>query len=182
MHSDNSGYEFSIAVVYQDTLTRSWAMQMCRPVTQRAGEEHVQKTWYDVNSLSDPGILPQAVRAALAADAIVVSIYAADELPLELYAWIDVWLPRRRSRAGALAALIGVAEPLDSQSVRTREYLQAVARKGELEFISQKRKRPVAAPVSSTWLIAERASSAPQVFYEIHGQRYDVYSHWGLNE
>jgi hypothetical protein len=138
----NSGAVFSIAVVYQDKLTRIWAKQMCRPVMHWAAEERIQQTWQDVNSLSDPGILLEAVRAALAADVIVVSIHAADELPLDFYAWIDVWLPRRRSRAGALAALIGVAEPLDSRSVRTREYLQAVARRCNLDFIPQERRRP----------------------------------------
>jgi hypothetical protein len=72
----------------------------------------------------------------------MISVYAADELPLQLYVWIDAWLPRRLSRAGALTAVIGVAEPLDSQSVRTHEYLQAVARRAQLDFIPQERKRP----------------------------------------
>jgi len=76
-----------------------------------------------------------AVRAALVADLIVVSVHAADELPLGLYVWIDAWLPRRTSREGALTALIGADEPQDPQSSRTREYLQAVARKAQLDFI-----------------------------------------------
>ena len=90
----------------------------------------------------------EAVRAAVVADVIVVSVHAAGDLPLGLYVWIDVWLPRRLSRAGALAALIGVAEPADPHSVRTHEYLQAVARKGQLDYIPQERKRPVASPDS----------------------------------
>ena len=119
-------------------------MQSCRQATQLAGGERVQNTWYNANSLSDPGILLDAVRAAVAADVIVISVYAADELPLDLYVWIEAWLPRRLSRRGALAALVGVAEPLDSPSVRTLEYLQAVARKAQLDFIPQQRKRPAA--------------------------------------
>jgi len=61
---------------------------------------------------------------------IVVSVYAADDLPLDLYVWFDLWLPRRPVHGGALTALVGVTEPLDSQSARTFEYLHAVARKG----------------------------------------------------
>ena len=76
-----------------------------------------------------------AVRAALVADLIVVLVHAADELPLGLYVWIDAWLPRRTSREGALTALIGADEPQDPQSSRTHEYLQAVARKAQLDFI-----------------------------------------------
>jgi hypothetical protein len=146
--SGGPGYEFKIAVVYQDKVTLSWARQMCHPVALKVGEEYVQHTWHDINSLSDPEILIEAVRAALAADVIVVSIHAADELPLDLYAWINAWLPRRLSRAGALAALIGVAGQPAAQAIRTQEYLQAVARRGQLDFLPHERKLPASPGVS----------------------------------
>ncbi len=88
---DESKYALNVAGVYEDSVTRDWAVQMCRAATQRVGEEHVQKTWHDVNSLSDPSFLLDAVRAAVVADVILVSVYAAGELPLGLYLWIDVW-------------------------------------------------------------------------------------------
>jgi hypothetical protein len=138
--SGDSGHKFKIAVVYQDKVTQSWAMQLCDPVEEKFGGEYVQNTWHDVNSLSDPEMLLEAVRAALSADVIVISVYAADELPPELYAWINVWLPRRLSRAGALAALIGVAGKPAPHAVRTQEYFQAVARRGQLDFLPHERK------------------------------------------
>ena len=179
---DVSGYTLNIAGVYQDSVTRDWAIQSCRQATQLAGGERVQNTWYNTNSLSDPGILLDAVRAAVVADVIVISVYAADELPLDLYVWIEAWLPRRLSRRGALAALVGVAEPLDSPSVRTLEYLQALARKAQLDFIPQQRERPAASVVSSIDLITEPASTTAQSLQELYGHRYDAYRHWGLNE
>ena len=130
-----SDCKLNVVGIYQDPLTRSWGVPMCPWATQLAGEDPIRNTWYDVHSLSDSGILMEAVRAALVADVIVVAIYAADELPLELYVWIDVWLPRRTPREGALTALIGAEEREEPQSVRTREYLQAVARKARLDFI-----------------------------------------------
>jgi hypothetical protein len=180
--SDVSGYTLNIAGVYQDSVIRDWAIQSCRQATQLAGGERVQNTWYNTNSLSDPGILLNAVRAAIAADVIVISVYAADELPLDLYVWIEAWLPRRLSRRGALAALVGVAEPLDSQSVRTLEYLQAVARKAQLDFIPQQRERPAPSVVSSIDLITEPASTTAQSLQELYGHRDHAYRHWGLNE
>ncbi|HTA29665.1 MAG TPA: hypothetical protein VK731_04240 [Candidatus Cybelea sp.] len=143
-------YALNIAGVYQDSVTREWGLQNCRRATQLAGEERVQNTWYDVHSLSDPGILLKAVRAALEADVIVVSLYAADELPLDLYVWVQVWLPRRFWRAGILTALIGVAESPDAQSDRTLQYLQAVASKAQLDFVTEKRKRPFATAAAAT--------------------------------
>jgi hypothetical protein len=174
---DNSGYTLNIAGVYQDMLTRYWAMQTCHWATQFAREGRVQNKWFNVNSLNDPGIFVDAVRAALVADVIMVSVYAADELPSDLYVWFEAWLPRRPTRMGALSALIGVAEPLDSQSVRTREYLQAVARKGQLDFIPQERKRPVASPADSIALIAEPGGTTAQALQKRYGPRYDAYYH-----
>ena len=144
-----SGYALNVVGVYQDPVTQSWAVPMCRLVTQLAEEDHVQNRWYHVTSLGDTRMLVDAVHAARVADVIVVSIYAADELPVELYVWFDAWLPRRVMRMGALTALIGVDEPLDPQAVRTHEYLSAVARKAQLDFIPQARKRPAASPVSA---------------------------------
>ena len=141
---DESPYTLNITGVYQDNVTRDWAMQTCRQATQLAAVERVQNKLYHAHSLSDPKILLEAVRATLRADVIVVSVYAAEELPLDLYVWFDAWLPRRRSRTGVLVALIAVAEPRGSQSVRTHEYLQAVARRGELDFMPQECKPPLA--------------------------------------
>ena len=137
-----SEYALNIVGVYQDTVTQSWGVPMCRLATQLAGEDHIRNTWFDVDSLNDIGILMEAVRAALVADVIVISVYAAEELPLGLYVWIDAWLPRRTSREGALTALIGADEPQDLRSFCTRDYLHAVARKARLDFI------PLLKPVS----------------------------------
>jgi|HubBroStandDraft_1064217.scaffolds.fasta_scaffold312435_2 hypothetical protein len=142
MALDESAFALNVAGIYQDAITRGWAMQTCRPVAQLAGEERIRNLWYNAHSLSDQGILQDAVRAALTADVIVVSVYAADELPLDLYVWFEAWLPRRPARMGALAALIGVTQPPDSQFVRTLKYLQAVAHKAQLDFIPQERRRP----------------------------------------
>jgi len=161
---DESGYALSIAGVYQDNVTWNWAVQMCRPATRLAGEASVRSAWYHVNGLSDPATLLDAVRATLRADVIVISVHAAEELPLELCVWIDAWLSRRPARAGALAALIGVAEQPASQSARTQEYLQAVARKGQLDFVPQERELPAedAAWLSCSHQKAQNRNTTPE--------------------
>jgi hypothetical protein len=155
--SCSSGYEFKIAVVYQDTLAQSWAIQMCRPVRQQFGGENVQNTWHSVHSLSDPEILVEAAEAALAADVIVVAVHAADELPPELCAWIDVWLPRRLARVGTLAALIGVPGEPAPHAIRTQEYLQAVARRGQMDFLPHERKLTAGTGLAATRPATEQA-------------------------
>jgi hypothetical protein len=79
MAPDKSGFSLNIAGVCQDSMTREWAMQTCRRATQLAGEERIQNTWYNTNSRSDPGTLLEAVRAALAAEVIVIAVHAVHE-------------------------------------------------------------------------------------------------------
>jgi hypothetical protein len=172
---DESRNVLNIAGVYQDRVTWDWAAEACHLATQLAGEGHVQNRLFNADSLSDPEIFADAVRAALTADVIVVSVYAADRLPPNLYVWFEAWLPLRPSRAGALTAMIGVTELLDSQSVRTFEYLYALARKGQLDFIPQERQRPIAFPTSSLERIAEPAGAAAQAFQKLYGPHYDAY-------
>ena len=152
---DSSGDEFKIVVVYQGALAQEWAMQMCEPVWQKFGGEFVRDTWHDINSLGTTKILLEAVRATLTADVIVIAVHAAEELPPDLCAWIDIWLPRRNARTGALAALIGIAGQLDAHAASTQEYLQAVARRGELDFVPQEHRLPVANGVAEVAQVGE---------------------------
>jgi hypothetical protein len=179
---NESDYVLNIVGVFQDHLTRQWAARSFRRATKLAGEQRIQKSWFSANSLSNPAILVEAVEATLAADVIVVSLYAADELPVDIYVWFDAWLPRRRSRGGALAAVVGVDAPLQTQSLRTFNYLEAVARKAQLDFIANERLRPVASLPAATEPVAGwpklRARSIPT----FPGQFGESYNHCGLNE
>jgi len=179
--SDAAAFSLNIAGVYQDRVTRDWALRTCRRATRLAGEESIQSKWFHANSLGDPAFLGDAVHAALSADVIVVSVYAANELPLDLYVWIDAWLPRRPSRVGALRALVGVAKPRQPQSVRTLGYLQAVARKAQLDFIPQERRLPVPHTSASIKRVAPGAGATAPAFPEFHHQRYDCHVREGLN-
>ena len=165
--------------VYQDIQTREWAAQTFHRATKLAGEERIQNTWYDASSLGDPVTFLHAVSTALVADVIVVSIYAGDELPLDLYVWIDAWLPRRLLRAGALAAIVGVAEPMEPQSIRTFGYLEAVARKAQLDFIPDERRRPVTSLAPSAKLTAKRAGLITE---SLPGLSTNGYNHCGLHD
>ena len=126
----------NITVVYQDALTRQWACQTCQRTAALVGPERLNITWWKTVFLNHPEVFVEAVGAAAPADILAFSVYGAAELPPELLAWIDAWLPRRQQRPGALLALIGVAEEADSQAAATREYLRAVTRKATLDFFA----------------------------------------------
>lgn len=157
-------------------------MQTCLSVERLAEEGPAQNKWYDLHSLGDSRILLEAVHAALAADVIVVSVHAADELPLDLYVWVAAWLPRRLSRAGTLTALVGGDQPLHTPFVRTIRYLQAVARKAQLDFVSRKHTPSAVSTAASANRVARSARATASALQDLQGQRYFSYYHGGLNE
>jgi hypothetical protein len=180
--ADDSIFSLHVAGVYQDASTRDWAMQICHRATQLAGKGSIQSAWFSAHSLSYPATLLDAVSAALVADVIVVSVHAMDELPIDLYVWFDVWLPRRPARVGALAAVIGTAEPLESRFIRTLGYLQAVAQKAQLDFSAEPRRRPVTSLASPIKQIAGKTGATAPSLPASRSRSYNVYLHGGLNE
>ena len=85
---------------------------------------------------------------------------------------------------GALVALVGLTEQSGSRSDRTRQDLQAVARKGGLDFLIEERNLAATSPAVSPGLVIKEIPPANEVPYA------DLYlapgtpglSHWGLNE
>ena len=138
------GYALNVAMVYQDTLTRKWATQVCDQVTQLAGKDAVHCHQWEISCLRDLCVLKDAILMTMVADVILVSIYDAEELPKDFRAWMDAWLARRYQPTGALIALISVPGELSAQTKKpARDYLRAVARKGRLDFLLRERRLPV---------------------------------------
>ncbi|MGO9587545.1 MAG: hypothetical protein ACLP2Y_15245 [Limisphaerales bacterium] len=134
----------NVALVYQDAPTRNWATQVCDQVTQLVGKDAVHCTQWEISRLGDPDVLKDAVSTTMQADVILISIYDAKELPIELAGWIGAWLPRRSLPTGALIALISVPGQTSAQLDHARGYLRTVARKGRLDFLLRERRLPVA--------------------------------------
>jgi hypothetical protein len=137
------GYALNIALVYQDALTRKWATQVCDQVTRLAGKGAVHCTQWEISRLNDLCVLKDAILMTMVADVILVSIYAAEELPNDFRVWMDAWLERRRLPTGAMIALISVPGELSAQTNPARDYLRAIARKGRLDFLLRERRLPV---------------------------------------
>jgi hypothetical protein len=134
----------NVALVYQDAPTRKWATQVCDQVSRLAGKDAVHCVSWEISRLSNPEVLMDAILMTLVADVIMVSIYDTKELPIDLCAWFDAWLPYRSLPTGALIALINVPGQVSAQLEHTRGYLRTVARKGRLDFLLRERRLPVA--------------------------------------
>jgi hypothetical protein len=132
----------SVAMVYQDPLTRHWAAELWNRVEQLVGHEGVCRQSWKISGLADARVFADAVQAAAESDVLVVSVRDTGDLPADLDLWFEAWLPRRAGRAGALVALIGVPPQPDIQSGRAHAYLETVARRAGLDYLPRERKLP----------------------------------------
>lgn len=146
--SEKSEYVLNIAGIHQDDVTLKWATQVASRAIHLVGERSVRSAWWQIGGLSDPRVFRDAVQAATTADILIVSVLGADALPLDIYEWIEAWLPLRLQLAGAMVALIGVPGQPGTDSSRIGYYLQDVARRGQLEFLSQHQALPWHSPIT----------------------------------
>ncbi|MGD0743866.1 MAG: hypothetical protein ABSA45_01815 [Verrucomicrobiota bacterium] len=181
---EESDYVLNVTTIHQDLATREWAAEMCNRLTQMAGSGNIRVGSWSLSDLTQPEILVDAVHSAAHANVIVIAVSAADELPLDLRAWIDLWLPLRTG-GGALVALMGLPGEPGHQVPRTREHLRAVASKSGLAFLPEERMLPVTPPdpfdVNTSLEIPDALTPG---FTETvtAGHNDDGYLHWGLNE
>jgi hypothetical protein len=131
-----------LTLIYEDAASRQWAMQECDREANLLKRECLFSNSWRLTDLAQPEAFQDAVLAAIWSDVIIVSVCANGSEPIDLYVWVDAWLPRRCRRPGALMALIRADEPSGLFSSHLRQYLRAVARRGELEYLVQERTQP----------------------------------------
>jgi hypothetical protein len=172
----------AIAMVYEDVESLEWARQVCDRVTGLVGSQCLVSTSWRICDLTQPDVVPDAIEVATRADVIIVSVHEADELPLDLYAWIEAWLPRRGRREGALVALLA-ARPGLEPSPSARSYLEAVARRSALVFLPERRESSPTSPAPRHSAgIVERVHITTHTLKRILSQGPEVYRGWGINE
>lgn len=171
----------NVVIVYEDSLTRELATDLWGRVTDLIGEDSIRLQFWRIADLIETALFPRAVEHAVEADVIIVSVRAAAELPLNLYVWVDAWLPRRRLSSGALAALIGIPDNLENPSDRICEYLESVAKRAAMDFLPRERRLPTPPPVLADSL-DDRASRITPLLGEILDRPHNPYRDWGINE
>jgi hypothetical protein len=132
-------------------------------------------TWCRFKYFSDPDVASEAADVAARADLILVSAQRAQDLPLEVKAWFERWLPRRETSEGALVLLQSSEQAPDS-AISQSSYLYLVAQRANLEFISLSNANPSAS--------TDRISASPTLVHppHINSSRNSHHSRSGINE
>ncbi len=135
-----------VVVVYQDSLTRAWALDLWDRVNSALKNESVFLQSWRMADLTHARVLPEAIAAAATADILLVSVRAAAELPPALSVWVEGWIPRRGQLAGTLVALLGTSDEPPVEPPPVEHYLQAVAQRAKLDFMPRQRVLPAGVP------------------------------------
>ena len=169
-------------LVYEDKLTREWAVETWDRVGVVAGGGNLETSSWQVGQLSQPQTLSEAVQKSAVADVVLVALRAAEQLPIPFYVWVDAWLPRRVAGQGALVGLILSPSELAGASRQVEDYLRAVAGRARMEFTARQRQLDLELDAAYGEDLARRATLVTPLLGQILDQRPSPYQHWGINE
>lgn len=126
----------AIVVLYEDNSSRDAAIHLCKTLEKIFHQDlDFETTWCRFKYFSDPTVAAEAAQIASQADLIIVSIQRAQDLPLEVKAWFERWLPDRESNDGALV-LLQTSEDAPSQQNLQTSYLYLLAQRANLDYLS----------------------------------------------
>jgi hypothetical protein len=126
----------AIVVLYEDNSSRDAAIRLCKTLERTFHTDlDFEITWCRFKYFSDPAVASEGAEIAAQADLIIVSIQRAQDLPLEVKAWFERWLPDRESTEGALVLLQTCEEP-PSSTISQTSYLYLLAQRANLDYLS----------------------------------------------
>jgi hypothetical protein len=132
----------SVSAVHEDPATGARVDDFCQTLARSLGVNcEICKELWPLTELRTPTLRAIAAGEAAAADLVVISVHHAETLPGEFKSWIDLWIKQKRSRPTVLSALFDPLYVGSSSSIQT--FLQAVARKGNMEFLACSEEKPV---------------------------------------
>ena len=133
--------------------------------------------------LGIPKLREMAAKDAAQADIVIISCHGHNDLPVEVKAWIELWLAENSS-AIALVALFD-SPPMDPQQTDSiRDYIAAVARRGQMEFFAQPYDGHIGNKPALRMPFRESSPLDEEALSTISGvmQQDLSFPRWGINE
>ena len=84
-------------------------------------------------------MLAAASSTAMRADVIVISVHAAEGLPLPFYTWTNAWASHRLELNGVLVGLLGAPGVKNQRSGRVGDFLRLLAKQARLHLLLDQR-------------------------------------------
>jgi hypothetical protein len=173
-------------VIYADTADRERAFSFCdRLMQQFWAEVDFEFCWWRFRYLEDPELADAAAQAASAADMVIVSARASDDLPAHVKDWFNLWLSGGSARDAALVLLPDPGHEPDLGVSPFVSFAEQTARHAHLDCLLPLRATRRFAESGPLGAMRDRATHVSRVLDEIlhHvGPPPTLPTHWGLNE
>jgi hypothetical protein len=174
----------NVVIAYEDFETGKHAKKTCDFLAENLGDNcRVSNQMWKFDVLGIPKLREMAAKDAAHADIVIVSCHGSNDLPVEVKAWIELWMADQ-SNTVALVALFDSPADDPQQANSIRDYLTGVANRGQMEFFVQpydtlvRRKEPPH---------GRRRPSSPldeEALFTLSGvvQQDRSFPRWGINE
>lgn len=184
LSSSDLGSNFNVVIAYEDFETGKHAKKTCDFLTENLGPDcHVNNQMWKFDVLGLPKLREMAANDAAAADIIIISCRADNELPAALKAWIELWLAEKRS-ALALVALFDRPQDHMFQSRAVRDYLVGIAKRGNMAFFAQPEEGLGDVKDGSRFRLGDSLKREERAASALAGAVYRDHNlpRWGINE
>ncbi len=174
-------YPFDVVMAYEDAVTRDRAMHLHDHLARQLNDDFdFQCAWWNFNHIADPTLREQAVDDATAANMIILSLHAGNDLPSSAQRWMEDWSQRRDHHKCALVTLFAEnGGPQAAAPIFAR--LKQIARQAHMDFFTNITEAAGVIAGLSVTQISERASAVTPTLKGILQQRFPA-PRWGINE
>jgi hypothetical protein len=172
----------NVVIAYEDFDTGKHAKATYDFLVEHLGQDcqFTNQMWkFDV--LSIPKLREIAAKDAVQADIVIISCHGT-ELPVEVKAWIELWLSED-THPIALVALFDRSDDAGVCTKAVRAYLAGVALRGHMEFFAQPDEWPGKKGAEESFVF-RRNLSAEKTLSSLAGvmERESSFPRWGINE
>src|ERR1041384_5188943 len=86
----------NVVIAYEDFETGKRAKKTCDFLAQNLGDDcRLSHQMWKFDVLGIPKLREMAAKDAAQADMVIISCHGSNELPIELKAWIELWLAEK---------------------------------------------------------------------------------------
>lgn len=175
--------DFNVVIAYENFESGKQAKATYDFLVENLGTncKFSSQMWkFDV--LGIPKLREMAAKDAAAADIVILACKGSNRLPIEVKAWIELWLAEKNNSI-ALVALFEAPEGNLEQLEATREYLSSVAKRGQMEFFMQPHELTVNPKTESGAWQRQISPLDEEALSKLSGIAQDSsFPRWGINE
>lgn len=137
-------WDLSVVIACEDSATAAPACEVLELVELNLKDEaRLFYQWWNFEVLAVPTLRELAAVEAATADIIIIGVHEARALPEMVTDWMNLWLPLRSDRPGALVAVLDSDLNQQGASPGILSQLTQAAAAGQMDFFATRAKEKI---------------------------------------